>query len=462
MMTKGSVLPARGRSYSIKEKLQHLRDFEAAVAAGTVQNGRQYPEHYRIPFHTFRKWETQRMNFEAAVIDHHQRKRKLRNDHDGIWQDMEDRLHEWFLVERAKGLTVSCIEIRQQATRLFQEWLEELPQDRRDNLNETRPERVHFHASVGWCERFKRRKRISYRKKNKNSSVIPADAQARIAVLRADLADLTVRFDIAPEEFLNMDQTFVLFDFPCSYTCDTTGERNIDVRTSRANTKLGCTVTLCVSSAGDKLKAHITFKRRGFVRQLEQLEAMDLPDNVVVTSSPTGWVRLETALHWTEEILERHVVQIRRNEHFILLVDRFRVHRTEDFGMAVMNLGGIIQFVPAGCTSLAQPLDIAVMYSFKSKVRRHWKRWKQDRTDINGQCDPINLPDVVSIISNAWNDVLPERPRRGFEVLMDGGEADEALGVPMDHAELIEDENNNDGVLFVDMPDLDDDEEWAL
>lgn len=131
-----------------------------------------------------------------------------------------------------------------------------------------------------------------------------------------------------------------------------------------------------IAAGGEKAKAHITFPNRGFIRQLRELEdAGDLPQNVVVNSSQTGWIREETIQNWIEEVL---LTYTRENgiEQFLLIVDRYRVHLMENFGYSVTEMGGILNFVPPGCTSLAQPLDIAVMRSFKVKVRNRWKNWK--------------------------------------------------------------------------------------
>jgi hypothetical protein len=40
------------------------------------------------------------------------------------------------------------------------------------------------------------------------------------------------------------------------------------------------------------------------------------------------------------------------------------------FGGAMLEMGDIIDFIPAGCTSIAQPLDVAVMKLCKTAVER--------------------------------------------------------------------------------------------
>jgi hypothetical protein len=100
--------------------------------------------------------------------------------------------------------------------------------------------------------------------------------------------------------FFNIYQTFVLFDMRPMYTVNTKGEKAVDVRTSRSNANLGCTLI----ATGGKLPAQITrsFPRRGFVQQLAALED-NMPANVIVTTSAPGWMKEETIHHWLDEVL---------------------------------------------------------------------------------------------------------------------------------------------------------------
>lgn len=151
------------------------------------------------------------------------------------------------------------------------------------------------------------------------------------------------------------------------------------------------------------MPAHITFPRRGFVRVFAALQD-NPPADVKITQSETGWMREETAHHWLDEVLSPYVTD-NETDQFLLIVDHYRVHRTENFRTRVRDMRGSLDYVPAGCTSLVQPLDVAVMKSFKCHVRRQWKSWKKDHTDERGDCPHIGLRDVTNIIRDAWDGV---------------------------------------------------------
>lgn len=405
-------LPKRRRSYTVAQKISYLRDLEAALLDGTVRSMREFASHYHISVRTIEKWNLQEL--EETAEDGRSNSRHVKAKGVGLWPAVEERLLIWFRGVRDQRLAVSIQDIKERAASIFEDWWNALPQDERQGLIQSRPVFHEFHASDGWVHNFMDRKKVSFRKVNKNTTTLPADAAIRVQQFRDNVTDTIQRLEIVLQFLFNMDQTFALFEQRPSYTANVKGANSIDVRTSRSNTKLGCTVTLTITATGGKLPAHITFPRKGFVRQLRALENQVLPENVVVTNSVTGWVKEETAEHWFETVLEPYVTA-EAAEHFLLLVDRYRVHRTEAFGMRVMNLAGILDFIPAGCTSLVQPLDLTVMKSLKNEMRKGWRRWKKDHTDNEGQCPRIELLDVVRIISEAWESVPVAVVVSGFE-----------------------------------------------
>lgn len=443
MMNPDQRLNTRKRSFTVSEKIKYLRDFETALLNGEVNSMKDFADHYKISIHTFRQWNLQKLEEQEA--DKYGKKRKVREPENGWWPEVENQLRQWFHDLRGRRIPVAVQDLQEKALAIFRGWWDELEQERRQEITEAKSVRFDFKASVGWTHSFLKRSNLSLRKVTKNTATLPADAEQRMEVYRNDVADVIDGLSIQMRVVINMDQTFMLLDNRPMYTVNEKGAKAVDVRTSRSNGKLGCTVTLCISANGGKLAAHITFPRRGFVRQIQALDDEELPANVKYSSSQTGWVNEDILLNdWLPEVLEPFVRE-EDVENFLLIVDRFRAHRTERFGMQVTELGGILQFVPAGCTSLGQPLDVAVMKSFKSYARKAWKDWKKDNTDAQGACDKIRLSDVVHIVNNAWEAVNPQVIQNGFEAAFRPGHVD-AGPQP-----VIDENAADDGIDFLDL-----------
>lgn len=437
----GEPLRKRRRRYSVREKIAYLTDLENALLTGAVVSMREFADHYKIPRETLRKWSLPDLEEQEQAGRGGDRAVKERLV--GHWPEVEQRLQQWVRNLRDNRLPVSVQDLQEQAMTIFEQWWDGLLDETRQGIIQCRPTRHDFHASSGWVELFMKRRRISLRKVTKNSTAIPADAAVRVQIFRDGVTGTIERFGIAMQFFFNMDQTFVLFDMRPMYTVNQTGEKDVDVRTSRANAKLGCTVTLCITATGGKLAAHVTFPRRGFVRQLAGL-ADDPPANIILTSSATGWVKEETLHHWLDAVFSPHVHD-NNADQFLLILDQYRVHQTENFGMRVTEMGGILDFVPGGCTSLVQPLDVSVMKSFKSNVRKQWKNWKKDNSDENGQCERITLRNVANIVRDAWEAVNQQVVENGFEASFRPRQID--AGPLAD----IDEEEEQPGVEFVDV-----------
>lgn len=58
----------------------------------------------------------------------------------------------------------------------------------------------------------------------------------------------------------------------------------------------------------------------------------------------------------------------------LLILDQAASHKMDAI-TATKNMKGL--FVPAGCTSLVQPLDVAVNKPFKCLMRAQWKTWME-------------------------------------------------------------------------------------
>ncbi|TYZ52767.1 hypothetical protein PybrP1_010750 [[Pythium] brassicae (nom. inval.)] len=65
---------------------------------------------------------------------------------------------------------------------------------------------------------------------------------------------------------------------------------------------------------------------------------------------------MRVMLEWAE-VCWRYVV----SEPCVLIFDSFAVHKCDEEVAALANYGTAVRFVPGGCTSVAQPLDVGVV-----------------------------------------------------------------------------------------------------
>lgn len=403
-------LVRRCNSYTVQARLRHALDCQIAIEHGRILNINEYARRYRLAPTTLRRW-IQNIDEMTDEVERNAERRRVRTDHDGCWPEVENAVHQLFQDRRNRALPISRSDIVNDATSEFENFWRQLPHNEAEETIARRPERSQFAASVGWVTNFMKRKKIVFRRKSKDSTTVPADAPRRVRDfqigVRQTVADNNVH------TVLNFNETFAQLDFPPVYTIESRGTKDVDVRTSRGTPKLGCTIGLTIGSNGEKPPAHVVFRQPGFIRQIRGLN--NVPENVHVTLSRTGWENTETLLHWSDNVLFPYLGDYDFND-ILLLLDRFRAHLTEEFCLPLVEAGILLDNIPARCTSLAQPLDLTIMRGFKAIMRKYWKLWKTENTENDGSCRKISLEDVLGVISRAWNNVAPESAAKAFQV----------------------------------------------
>ena len=142
----------------------------------------------------------------------------------------------------------------------------------------------------------------------------------------------------------------VRFDSAPKSTNNIKGMTTICIATT-VGQKRGFTVALCACADGIKLPALIIFKERNGVLGPRVRASLQYPDNNRVTASTNGWMTKEKLLHWIQDIWS----VAEDGERGLLLLDHYKPHRAADAESLIESLDTDLVFIPAGCTSIAQP-----------------------------------------------------------------------------------------------------------
>ncbi|EGZ17401.1 hypothetical protein PHYSODRAFT_504164 [Phytophthora sojae] len=109
----------------------------------------------------------------------------------------------------------------------------------------------------------------------------------------------------------------------------------------------------------------------------------------------------EVMLEWIQRIWKPSV-----NGCKLLLLDSLKVYKMEE------DCCTQVEFVPPGITGIAQPMDVAVMKSFKDNVR---KRYLAYHVENSFPDTPDQKRELISrFVAEAWWNVSPATIRNGF------------------------------------------------
>ena len=251
--------------------------------------------------------------------------------------ELEVRLFEFLQEERSEGRVVRNKDLQRKAREIGAGL----------NLQD-------FDASTMWLQRWKKRHHVSSRLCTSSNQKVQADFEEQLLHFRRNILRLRHRHMYVLGQMLNMDQAIVRFDMPPNRTNEIKGSKRVGIKTTKAE-KRGFTVALCAAADGSKLPAFLIFKERtGEIRQ-----HLQIPANVHVTATRNGWMTRDQVLSWTQRVLGPS--ETRR----LLLLANYAAHKAADVRAALDKQDVDLVFVPAGCTALAQPIDISIVKPFK-------------------------------------------------------------------------------------------------
>ena len=75
---------------------------------------------------------------------------------------------------------------------------------------------------------------------------------------------------------------------------------------------------------------------------------------------------------WIEQVLQPYIQQQAHGVPVTLFLDGFATHKSESTRAALTAIGVNVVFIPAGCTSVLQPVDVGIGKPFKDRICLQW------------------------------------------------------------------------------------------
>ena len=289
-----------------------------------------------------------------------------------------------------------------------------------------RPVNPHFNAGRKWMKGFLARYGLSFRTSHPRRRT-----RANDGIIAAFLQEFEVaKVQLSPNLIFNMDETaWRLFNG----SLRTLARRGADHVSSPAklDEKDNLTVICTVSLAGEKLPPWVIVK--GKTDRCEEKYRRDprlrsvLGRRLMMTHSKNGWA--------TSEVMIAYLVWLsqRVDHHWSYLVwDLHSSHRDESVKIAAGENHVNLAYIPAGQTSVWQPLDVKVFGALKAHARSLLNQRCVDRplTDID-------MIDALLILIQAWDELDSETIKSGWanigcpvDDVFCGAEDEEVTGSP--------------------------------
>ena len=342
--------PKRGKyaNYSPKEKMDIMEEAELCGLRATALKWNLTPS-------TLSLWKKQDPNAHR-----HKSGRQVGGGRALTYdKDIEKEIVVWIQTQRERQLSVSRHSIRRYALAL------------------TKVNYPDFKASDGWLASFMKRNNFSLRSHTSLSQKLPADLEVRLAAFYQHLRELRIEHELDEDcLLLNMDEVPMVFDTVPSRTVHARGEKDVRVNTTGGEKKR-FTAVLTVTAAGQYLPTMCVFKGK-----CEPKDVV-LPKGWVLQMNDRAWVNEEVMIRWIREILRPYT----QRRPALLVMDSFSAHITSKVKAELAKINTHPAIIPGGCTSKAQPLDVALNKPFKDRIRRQWTEFMQTRQEEDLQTD---------------------------------------------------------------------------
>jgi len=365
------------------------------------------------------KWKAKRAKIDAvAATEDGRNARKARPSGLGcvLSQEMEDDIGLWVRSLREEGVPVSQQMIM----------LKVLFVSNEEGL-------AGFAASYDWLDCFKRRHGLSLRARGTHGQQAPENIREIAEKFAGSVIEVATRLDV--QEIWNADETAVFFEFLPRKTVDERGTRTVWVRCAGAE-KRRFSVLLLGSSAGRKKDPFIVMKevpsrtpegraeneqsRHGFgPRVWQELADLDIRDKVF--ANKTGWLTGPLIVQWLDIMFGDDFTTKK-----LLLLDEFSGHWTDDVLKKCEALNITLLRIPAGCTSVCQPADVAWNRPFKAQLRKLWVDRLIRIVANNEQLTPPARIEVCKWVQMAWGSL--ETIKNGFRISTSEVNTDRQVG----------------------------------
>ena len=268
-----------------------------------------------------------------------------------------------------------------------------------------RPVNPDFKAGRSWIKGFLRRYNLSLRVAHPRRRTAPNDA-----VLAAFLQELELATRELPSDLIfNMDETaWRLFNGQLT----TIARRGSDevCPVARLDERTCFTVICTVSFSGHKLPPWVILKGttqrcEASYRQDPRLRRVLAARKLVITHSESGWATRSVMTSYLKWLAERN-----RWMWSYLVWDVHASHRHQEVKDVATRNCINLAYVPAGQTSLWQPLDVRVFGALKSHAKS-----LLDAECVNRSLTEMSMVDALLILVRAWDDLPGETIISGWE-----------------------------------------------
>ena len=246
-----------------------------------------------------------------------------------------------------------------------------------------------------WAESIIHRMGYVKRKGTKAARKVPENLPELKENFLKTFSDKVVKYKIPDELILNFDQTGVSIVPVSNWTLESEGSQQVEI--TGLEDKRQVTVLLAETLAGDLLPPQVIYE--GKTNQCHPRFTFPLDWNITHTES--HWSNEVSMKEYFKKVIRTYVEDQRDQlglplkQKALAIFDVYAPHPQAEFIDSLKDAGVECVFVPGGCTSELQPLDISGNKVFKDEISHQFTTWYAEK--ISASLKSGSKPEKVDL-----------------------------------------------------------------
>ena len=217
--------------------------------------------------------------------------------------------------------------------------------------------------------------------------------------------------------FINIDEVPINFDMAPDSTFHPKGEKEIAIL-SHSKSKVRMSLLMAIASDGSMLNAMMLFvykysakQTRDFPRKYEKYKNLTKP--WMLRFNESGFTTSQLIIEYIQKILSKHETSGKK----VLVMDTAPSHINYEVKNQLKSSNIEVLYIPGGCTSMLQPLDVVINKPLKDYIRTQYLEWL-DKSVQNNKTSSITPPepdDVIRWAENAMKSIKKDLIVKSFE-----------------------------------------------
>ena len=198
-----------------------------------------------------------------------------------------------------------------------------------------------------------------------------------------------------------MDETLLYLNMVHNKIISQKGEKNVVVRTQNQE-KIRITLLLRICADGDKLPPYIIFKAKSNYAYAKLQNNSFIKDKkIFINFNENAWSTNDIILDWIDKVYLPYIYKDPLLGSGLLIIDKAPSHICDEVIESCTRNFMNISILPAGTTSVLQPLDISINKIFKTSIKEKYIKYCIDNNVLFSK---FQKNDIINWVGQTWYD----------------------------------------------------------